>query len=77
MDDLIDFPVSDLWRDHYAAQGMTYAAGRRPRPRIVAPTDTERIEHYERTIAALTAEIVRLKSLLNRQVDPTPFEGAE
>jgi len=28
-DDLIDFPVSDVWRDHYAAQGLTYPSGRK------------------------------------------------
>ncbi len=27
-DDLIDFACSDTYRDHYAAQGLTYAAGR-------------------------------------------------
>ena len=27
-DDLIDFACSDTFRDHYAAQGLTYAAGR-------------------------------------------------
>ncbi len=27
-EDMIDFPVSDLWRDHYAAQGLTYPSGR-------------------------------------------------
>lgn len=27
--DLIDYPVSDLYRDHYAAQGLTYYSGRR------------------------------------------------
>ena len=26
--DLIDFPCSDTYRDHYAAQGLTYPAGR-------------------------------------------------
>jgi len=38
-DDLIDFPVSDLWRDHYAAQGLTYPSGRYPKP---APTNADR-----------------------------------
>jgi hypothetical protein len=27
-DDLIDFPVSDVYRDHYAAQGLTSPSGR-------------------------------------------------
>jgi len=27
-EDLIDFPVSDLYRDHLAAQGLTYPSGR-------------------------------------------------
>lgn len=27
-DDLIDFPVSDVYRDHYASQGLTFSAGR-------------------------------------------------
>ena len=26
-EDLIDFPVSDLWRDQYAAQGYTHPSG--------------------------------------------------
>lgn len=32
--DLIDFPVADVWRDHYHAQGLTpYASGRYDKPR--------------------------------------------
>jgi hypothetical protein len=30
-DDYIDFPVSDTFRDHYAAQGLTYSSGRSSR----------------------------------------------
>lgn len=30
-EDLIDYPVSDTFRDHYAAQGLTYPSGRYPR----------------------------------------------
>lgn len=29
--DRIDFPVSDLWRNHYASQGLTYWSGRHSR----------------------------------------------
>lgn len=28
-EDMIDFPVADCWRDHYAAQGLTYPSGRK------------------------------------------------
>lgn len=31
-DDLIDFPVSDSFREHYAAQGLTYSSGPTYRP---------------------------------------------
>ncbi len=31
-EDLIDFPTSDIFREHYAAQGLTYPAGRYSRP---------------------------------------------
>ena len=30
-EDMIDFPVSDVFRDHYAAQGLTYPSGRYPK----------------------------------------------
>ncbi len=36
-ENLIDFPVSDTFRDHYAAQHLTYSAGRaapQTRPRL-------------------------------------------
>lgn len=29
--DRIDFPVSDLWHNHYASQGLTYWSGRHSR----------------------------------------------
>ena len=31
-EDQIDYPVSDSFRDHYAAQGLTYPSGRFSRP---------------------------------------------
>lgn len=34
-EDMIDFACSDAYRDHFAAQGLTYSAGRRtPKPRL-------------------------------------------
>ena len=42
MDDQIDFPVSDDWRDHYAAQGLTYPSGRHERTVERALADLEK-----------------------------------
>jgi hypothetical protein len=84
MDDQIDFPVADGWRDHYAAQGLTYAAGRRER-RQHAPRSADgvgplldRLDHQQRTIDALTAEIARLSALVTTTTRPRlRFEGPD
>lgn len=89
-DDLIDFPCSDLFRDHYAAQGMTFGSGRYARrpdpPKPDAPPDETGtlgellalLRDQERKIAAFTAEIARLKTMLNKEdASRQSFEGLE
>ena len=61
LNDLIDFPVSDLWRDHYAAQGLTYPSGRKERPpQETPPTETE-LASLHTTIEELGKRIEELK----------------
>ena len=85
-EDLIDFPVSDLWRDHYAAQGMTYPSGKKPQPhpeqsRGYSDADSEPWQHVQDLIASLNkkqAEIERLKSQAHHHTDSRDsFEGVE
>lgn len=42
-DDLIDFPVSDLWREQYAAQGLTYPSGTYPKTSAARQAQDEEI----------------------------------
>ncbi len=63
--DYIDFPVSDTYRDHFAAQGLTYPSGRRPplpassevSPMPVFPPDDQRreaeVQRFEERIKRL------------------------
>ena len=65
--DLIDFPVSDVWREHYAQGGYT-----RPTPRSPAPPGhIARIEKevlfLQEEIAGLNAEIRQLKEQRHNQ----------
>ncbi len=88
--DLIDFPVSDVWRDHYAAQGLTYDSGRhqlRPLPTTHAdPLPSSEsgltalltlIREQETTIQSLKAELVRLKQRFPHDDSRGSFEGVE
>jgi len=56
MDDMIDFRVSDTWRDHYAAQGLTYSSGRH-----------ERV--IERRLSAIDKDLQRLGEILKQLRD--------
>lgn len=87
-EDLIDFPVADCWRDHYAAQGMTYPSGLRASqtdpPRHTPPDEhgslgelLAMLRDQERKIAALTAEIARIKAQQNKGDSHDSFEGLE
>ena len=65
--DYIDFPVSDTYRDHYAAQGLTYPSGRRwQRPRaaklhrMVLLGSDDRADTLTRQNAKLEREVQRL-----------------
>ncbi len=88
--DLIDFKVSDVWRDHYAAQGMTYDSGRRPRSQPAsqasgAPPSSESgmsalltlIREQELKIHALTAELLQVKQAKKKPEPPKSDEGVE
>jgi len=86
--DFIDFPVSDSFRDHFAAQGLTHPSGRRPplpassevspMP-VVPPFDQMREAEVQRSaerINRLEAEVRALQK--NRHVpkeNQTPFSG--
>ena len=89
--DAIDFPCADVWRDHYAAQGLTYSAGRRERPLqpplVRTPGEDEceaqtMIHQLLITLRRQGQEIQTLKVLLQKQqsdqlVTDKPFEGVE
>jgi len=59
--DFIDFPVNDVWRDHYAAQGLTYPSGRREqRDNVNVPKVTDI------NVASLTDAILKLTDELSQ-----------
>jgi uncharacterized small protein (DUF1192 family) len=84
-EDMIDFRVSDSYRDHYAAQGLTYPAGRRerrPQPqkeRGYSDQDGDgwtRVGELIKSLNAKQAEIERLKARQHPQTDSRDsFEG--
>ena len=80
-DDYIDFPVSALWREHYAAQGLTYDIGRRRQsepPRYpVSVESSETLHLLKATIKRQEAEIHALKAALFSARKHSDFEGAE
>ncbi len=88
--DYIDFPVSDTYRDHFAAQGLTYPSGRRPplpassevSPMPVFPPDDQRreaeVQRFEERIKRLEADVRVLQK--NRHVpkeNQKPFSGIQ
>jgi len=85
-EDMIDFPVSDLWRDHYAAQGLTYASGRYPeraktKERGYSDLDGDgwaKVGELIQSLKQKQAEIERLKSQAHHHQDSRDsFEGVE
>ncbi len=86
--DFIDIPVSDSFRDHFAAQGLTHPSGRKPplpassevSPMPVFPPDDQmreaEVQRVEGRINQLEAEVRALRK--NRHVpkeNQTPFSG--
>lgn len=62
--DLIDFPVSDAWRDHYAAQGLTYPSGRRPKVQRIDLGEIDRgIASLVDAVRQLTDDIRRMRPI--------------
>ncbi len=89
-EDMIDFPVSDVFRDQFAAQGLTYDSGRyRPTPPAIAPTPRgghseadgsgwQRVGELIDVLHRKQQEIDRLKSGQALRTDSRDsFEGVE
>ena len=86
-EDMIDFPVSDLWRDHYAAQGLTYPSGRykrKPTPKPergysdLSGDGWSKVEELVKALNLKQAEIERLKEQAHHHRDSRDsFEGVE
>ncbi len=86
-EDMIDFRVSDVWRDHYAAQGLTYDAGRRDRtaarqtPRHTSPrADWTALGEVLRSLLHPRIDVERLKQKSQHPQDANSrdsFEGIE
>lgn len=87
-EDMIDFRVSDSYRDHYAAQGLTYPAGRYERtPAIPQPergySDLDgdgwsKVGELIKSLNLKQAEIERLKAAPHHHTDSREsFEGVE
>lgn len=87
-EDMIDFRVSDVWREQYAAQGLTYPAGRYPTHEASIPptprggysdADGEGWTKVGELIKALNlkqVEIERLKSIQHPPANSRDsFEG--
>ena len=89
-EDMIDYPVSDVYRDHYAAQGLTYPAGRYPKKGGgIPPTPTggyseadgngwTRVGELINSLNLKQVEIERLKATSHHHTDSRDsFEGVE
>ncbi len=84
-EDMIDFPVSDVWREHYAAQGLTYSSGRREHPPQTPPargySDADgdgwaKVGELIKSLNLKQAEIERLKESAHGHTDSRDsFEG--
>jgi hypothetical protein len=62
IDDMIDFPVSDSYRDHYAAQGLTYPAGRREKPPSNStPQTNQTISDLRQTVQTLKDQLAEIQ----------------
>ena len=67
-EDYIDYRVSDLYRDHYAAQGLTYPSGRCQRkPSLRVANWNDEIDAAKKRIAELELDN-RLLRLENAQL---------
>ena len=60
-EDLIDFPVSDLWRDHYAAQGLTSPSGRYPKRAPGEKDQDPSVQDLTATIQTLRDQLAEIK----------------
>ena len=77
-EDYIDYRVSDLFRDHYAAQGLTYPAGRRqekaPIPIPVWTDETDALHERKRELE-LEVRLLRLENDQLRRHARVPEPG--
>jgi hypothetical protein len=60
-DDLIDFPVTDRWRDHYAAQGLTYPSGRYPKRTPQRDEQNQEIRELKSIVQILRDELAEIR----------------
>ncbi len=76
--DLIDFACSDTYRDHYAAQGLTYPAGRCQQKapiRIPVWTDETDALHERKRELELEVRLLRLENEQLRRDARVPDRG--
>jgi hypothetical protein len=88
-EDLIDFPISDTFRDHFAAQGLSYPSGRYPRRPGQQPQrrPVENSEHldvirserdgWKSRAPHLQAQLAKLEEELKRHQEKHPSQGAD
>jgi len=81
-EDLIDFPVSDLYRDHYAAQGMTYPSGRYPKRETGGRDRDQEIKELTSIIQTLRDQLAEIHLTqtyphLNATEDSPPSKPAK
>ena len=56
MEDMIDFPVSEPWRRHYAKQGLTYD--------ISYPEELEELESKVKRLERMNEELMQIVTRL-------------
>jgi hypothetical protein len=88
-EDLIDFPVSDTFRDHFAAQGLSYPSGRYPRgpgqqPLLRPVEDSEHLDAirserdgWKSRALHLQAQLAKLQEELKRHQEKHPSQGMD
>ncbi len=68
-EDMIDVPVSDIFRDHYAAQGLTYPSGRYERNVAIEPAQERGYSDLDGDGWAKVGDLIKSLNLKQAEID--------
>lgn len=78
-DDLIDFPVSSTWRNHFADQGLTWRTSERPSPRSASSEFEHSYEEilHRMELRSMRASLDSLQEIIDQQNEEIAHLKAE